>query len=103
MSRYAVAFDLDTRAMDAAGLSPSQRTNIYQQEIPAAFATCGFTRHPQGSLYLTEDDPEKALAAVINFQKTVQTDAPNFCRFVSNVQIFRADDWSDITRDIRMP
>ena len=56
MAQYAIAFDLDTTAMTAAGLSAGDRTRIYQTEIPNALASCGFTAHPQGSLYHTEED-----------------------------------------------
>lgn len=51
MAQYAIAFDLNTKAMKAAGLKDADITRVYQTEIPEALASCGFTVHPQGSLY----------------------------------------------------
>ena len=97
MAKYAIGFDLDTAAMTTAGLTPSDRTTIYQREIPAALRACGFTLHLQGSLYATGDD-QNPLTAIIRLQQTLQKQAPRFCQFVSRVHVFRMEDWSDVTQ-----
>ena len=96
MAQYAVAFDLDTTAMTAAGLSAGDRTRIYQTEIPSALASCGFTAHPQGSLYHTEED-QNPITAIMQLQNALQTQAPQFCQFVKRVHVFRMEEWSDVT------
>ncbi|MGZ5270904.1 MAG: hypothetical protein ACXWC6_09835 [Ramlibacter sp.] len=97
MAQYAIAFDLDTTAMTAAGLQARDRTRIYQQEIPDALARCGFTAHPQGSLYHTETD-QNPITAIMQLQSSLTQHAPNFCRFVRRVHVFRMEEWSDVTQ-----
>ncbi|MFO5783327.1 hypothetical protein ACLBR7_31440, partial [Klebsiella pneumoniae] len=77
MAHYAIAFDLDTKGMKAAGFSPADVTRVYQTEIPQALATCGFTAHPQGSLYHTEMEQDP-ITALMTLQGTLQRQAPNF-------------------------
>jgi virulence-associated protein VapD len=96
MAQYAIAFDLDTTAMKQAGLSDAERTKIYQTEIPQALASCGFTAHPQGSLYHTESEQDP-IAAIMKLQSALVGEAPNFCRFVRRVHVFRMEEWSDVT------
>lgn len=96
MAHYAIAFDLDTKAMTAAGLSNADKTRIYQTEIPNALAACGFTAHPQGSLYHTEAE-QNPITAIMQLQSSLQTQAANFCRFVKRVHVFRMEEWSDVT------
>ena len=96
MAQYAIAFDLDTTAMTAAGLSAGDRTRIYQTEIPNALASCGFTAHPQGSLYHTEED-QNPITAIMQLQNALKTLAPQFCQFVKRVHVFRMEEWSDVT------
>jgi virulence-associated protein VapD len=96
MAQYAIAFDLDTRAMAAAGITPAQRTQIYQTEIPDALASCGFTAHPQGSLYHTESE-QNPITAIMQLQSALTGRAPRFCRYVRRVHVFRMDEWSDVT------
>lgn len=96
MPRYAIAFDLDTVRMDTDGLTSSQRTQIYQREIPNALAACGFRFHIQGSIYHTDDLPN-SLNGVMALQTTLQAIAPGFCRYASSVHIFRMEEWSDVT------
>jgi virulence-associated protein VapD len=96
MAHYAIAFDLDTKAMTAAGVTDSQRTAVYQTEIPNALASCGFTAHPQGSLYHTESDLDP-ITCLMKLQSTLQNDAPNFCTYVRRVHVFRMEEWSDVT------
>lgn len=96
MAHYAIAFDLDTTAMTAAGLTPADRTRIYQQEIPQALAGCGFTAHPQGSLYHTEAD-QNPITAIMQLQSALTRNAPQFCRYVRRAHVFRMEEWSDVT------
>lgn len=96
MAQYAIAFDLDTTAMVAANVTAAQRTNIYQTEIPAALASCGFTVHPQGSLYHTESE-QNPITAIMQLQSALKGKAPRFCRFVRRVHVFRMEEWSDVT------
>lgn len=99
MAQYSIAFDMDTKGMRASGMSDSEITQIYQQEIPQALAKCGFTEHPQGSLYHTrvDQDPVKAL---MNLQRTLTSKAPTFCRWVKRAHVFRMEEWSDVTSEI---
>ena len=96
MAQYAIAFDLDTTAMRNAGLNQADRTRIYQTEIPDALRGCGFTAHAQGSLYHTEAEHDP-ITAIMRLQGALRDDAPNFCRFVSRVHVFRMEEWSDVT------
>lgn len=96
MAQYAIAFDLDTTAMTNAGLSASDRTRVYQREIPEALAACGFTAHPQGSLYHTESNQDP-ITAIMKLQNALKTQAPTFCQYVRRVHVFRMEEWSDVT------
>lgn len=96
MAQYAIAFDLDTKRMRNDGLSDSDRTLIYQKEVQEALEKCGFTEHPQGSLYhtLVERDP---IPAIMDLKETLKEHAPNFCKYVRRVHVFRMEEWSDVT------
>jgi len=96
MAHYAIAFDLDTNAMRAGGLSQADITNVYQTEIPQALAHCGFTAHPQGSLYHTEEEQDP-ITALMQLQSTLKGQAPRFCKYVRRVHVFRMEEWSDVT------
>ena len=96
MAHYAIAFDMDTNAMRDDGVTNTDRTNIYQTEIPTALATCGFTAHPQGSLYHTESDQDP-ITCLMKLQSTLKADAPRFCKYVKRVHVFRMEEWSDVT------
>jgi virulence-associated protein VapD len=96
MAQYAIAFDLDTVAMTTAGMSNADKTNVYQVEIPHALAGCGFTAHPQGSLYHTESE-QNPINAIMQLQSALQTNAPRFCQYVRRVHVFRMEEWSDVT------
>jgi virulence-associated protein VapD len=96
MAQYAIAFDLDTAAMDADGFSRADKTRVYQREIPDALRTCGFTAHPQGSLYHTEAD-QNPITAIMRLQGALRDQAPQFCRYVKRVHVFRMEEWSDVT------
>jgi virulence-associated protein VapD len=96
MAHYAIAFDLDTVAMRNAGVTAAQRTAIYQREIPTALTACGFTAHPQGSLYHTQAE-QNPITAIMQLQSTLTGQAPNFCRYVRRVHVFRMEEWSDVT------
>lgn len=78
------------------GISPAERTQIYQTEIPRALSLCGFTAHPQGSLYHTEAE-QSPITAIMQLQSTLTNHAPRFCRFVKRVHVFRMEEWSDVT------
>jgi len=96
MAQYAIAFDLDTTAMRQAGLADAEVTRIYQTEIPDALRGCGFTAHPQGSLYHTEIEHDP-ITALMTLQSALRDNARNFCRFVRRVHVFRMEEWSDVT------
>jgi virulence-associated protein VapD len=96
MAQYAIAFDLDTTAMKSAGITPAERTKIYQTEIPDALRRCGFTAHPQGSLYHTEAE-QNPITAIMQLQSALTGHAPRFCKFVRRVHVFRMEEWSDVT------
>jgi virulence-associated protein VapD len=96
MAQYAIAFDLDTTAMAREGVTKAQRTQIYQNEIPDALRRCGFTAHPQGSLYHTESE-QNPITAIMQLQSAITGHAPRFCQFVKRVHVFRMEEWSDVT------
>lgn len=96
MAHYAIAFDMDTTAMRNAGMTRGQIVTVYQREIPDALAGCGFTAHPQGSLYHTEAD-QNPITAIMRLQGALTGNAPTFCRFVRRVHVFRMEEWSDVT------
>ena len=96
MAQYAIAFDLDTAGMKANGLSPADVTRVYQREIPDALAACGFTAHPQGSLYHTENEHDP-ITAIMKLQGSLRGSAPTFCQYVRRVHVFRMEEWSDVT------
>ena len=96
MAQYAIAFDLDTKLMESDGISKSDRTNIYQSEIPNALSACGFTAHPQGSLYHTESE-QNPINAIMKLQGSLTNNAPRFCQYVKRVHVFRMEEWSDVT------
>ena len=96
MALYAIAFDMNTVAMRDDGLTGSDITRVYQEEIPTALAACGFTAHPQGSVYHTESDQDP-IRALMQLQGTVQRLAPQFCHYVRSVHVFRMEEWSDVT------
>lgn len=96
MAQYAIAFDLDTTAMKKASFSKSQITNVYQTEIPNALFACGFTAHPQGSLYHTESEQDP-ITAIMQLQSRLKEQAPRFCQYVKRVHVFRMEEWSDVT------
>ena len=96
MAQYAIAFDLDTAGMRAAGMSQSDITRVYQRELPPALASCGFTAHPQGSLYHTEGDRDP-ITALMQLQGALRGSAPIFCQYVRRVHVFRMEEWSDVT------
>ena len=103
MPMYAIAFDLDTKAMNADGLNQSDITNIYQREIPRALEKCGFYKHPQGSLYHTEISDDNPLSALVAMKSILQSQAPHFCIYATNIMVFRMDDWSDVTNILQLP
>ncbi len=96
MAQYAIAFDVDTTSMKNNGYTQSQITNLYQTEIPNALTKCGFTAHPQGSLYHTESDKDP-ISALMQLQSGLKSNAPTFCQYVKRVHVFRLEEWSDVT------
>lgn len=96
MPHYAIAFDLDTKAMTAQGYTRAQITKVYQNEIPRALASCGFTAHPQGSLYHTEAE-QNPMLAIMQLQSALKGQAPIFCQYVSRVHVFLMEQWADVT------
>jgi len=96
MAQYAIAFDVDTKSMRDNGINNSQITTLYQTEIPTALGACGFTAHPQGSLYHTEIDKDP-IVAIMQLQNTLKNQAPTFCKYVRRVHVFRMEEWSDVT------
>mgnify|MGYP006309462753 CR=1 FL=1 len=98
MAQYAIAFDLDTRAMRDDGMDQSQIVGVYQTEIPTALRACGFTVHAQGSLYHTEAGDQQPIHALMRLPGTLQSQAQLFLQYVRRVHIFRMEDWSDVTK-----
>lgn len=68
----------------------------YIPTIPEALAACGFTAHPQGSLYHTESNQDP-ITALMKLQNALKTQALTFCQYVRRVHVFRMEEWSDVT------
>ncbi len=96
MAQYAIAFDLDTVRMRDGGITDSERTQIYQTEIPNALALCGFTVHIQGSVYRTDSEHEP-MHVLIELQNNLRRLAPRFCVYLKRLHIFRVEAISEIT------
>lgn len=96
MAHYAFAFDLSPSDMKAAGKTQADITRVYQKELPEALAKCGFTAHPQGSLYHTESEQDPITALMV-LQGTLKREAPTFCQFAKRIHVFRMEEWSDVT------
>jgi virulence-associated protein VapD len=99
MPRYAISFDLDNTALKAAGYTQSQISNdLYGKEVKTALASCGFTEHPEGSVYhtcnLAEED---SLTPVVKLQNALRQMAPTVCRYVKSIHLFKMEGWSNIT------
>jgi virulence-associated protein VapD len=93
MPQYAITFDVDTTAARAA--MGNGYTVIYA-DARNALATCGFTEHPQWSVYHTRAG-EDGLRSVMMLPAVLQADAPRFCQYVRRVHVFRMEEWSDVT------
>lgn len=103
MPRYAITFDLDRKQMLADGYSEHQiNNNVYTGEVKEALAACGFTEHPEGSVYhtktLQEDD---SLTPIVQLQTMLRQHAPTFCKYVRSIHLFKMEGWSNITDLIR--
>jgi len=96
MAQYVFAFDLDTEQMHNDGYNIREITSVYQTELPDALTRCGFTAHPQDSIYHTENDRDP-VAVIMQLQNTLRAHAPQFCLYVRRVHVFRTDEWSDVT------
>lgn len=95
MPRIAFSFDLDTVAMRNDGVSDSDRTRIYQREIPTALASLGFTLSPEGSLYLTGVMTSSEIIMVsMDFDRRLRKAAPDFCKYVRSAHLMQVDDSS---------
>ncbi|MEH2119881.1 hypothetical protein [Nostoc sp.] len=98
MPRYAISFDLDRKALTTDGYTDSQINNdIYGKEVKTALKKCGFTQHPEGSVYHTEKlNEEDSLAPIVMLQQELQRNAPTFCKYVKSIHLFKMEGWSDI-------
>ena len=96
MAQYGICYDLDTKAMDADGLSDSDKSAIYQVELVKALNKCGLTKHLQYSMYATEDSDD-ALAQIVKLPSQLMNLAPRFCKYVKRFLVVRIEDWGNIT------
>ncbi len=95
MPRVAFSFDLDTVAMREDGLSESDKTRIYQRELPTALAALGFTFSPEGSLYLTGVmTGSEIMMLSMDFDRRLRKAAPSFCKYVASAHLMQVDDAS---------
>ena len=96
MPQYAVCFDLDTKAMERDGLTDSEKTAIYQKEIPKAFKQCGLKRHVQYSMYATEDT-KTALGRIVKMPGILKTRAPLFVKYMKRFVVVIIQDLGNIS------
>ena len=86
---YAIAFDLDTTAMEKNGLSRSQRTAIYNQ-AKYFLAEHGLTEHVQYSMYATEPR-EDALKVILKVITEIKDTRPEFTNYLSRCDVVHID------------
>ena len=84
--------------MDEKGVA---KGTIYNTEVPKALAQCGFTRSSQGSVYYTQETPDRKDAIIEKLKQVLRSQAPQFCQFVNEVAVYRMEEWSDITSDLK--
>lgn len=103
MAQYAISFDLDRVAMVNDGYTDAQiNNNVYSKEVRDALGACGFTEHPEGSVYHTPPmGDEDSLIPIIQLQTTLRAQAPTFCRYVRSIHLFKMEGWSNITPHIQ--
>ena len=83
---YGFTFDLCPSVMKLFGVDPNA---VYQKQMPVAMAKCGFTKHPEGSVYVTGKPLSLAPDEVIqSLVATLPEDAPDFGRFVTRCHLF---------------
>jgi virulence-associated protein VapD len=87
---YAIAFDLDTKAMKEDALTESQVTAIYNQ-AKRFFGDHELTIHTQCSMYATEprEDALKVIFKVIAALKELK---PEFTNYLSRCDVVHIDD-----------
>jgi virulence-associated protein VapD len=97
MARYAVSFDLNRSGMTAAGYTESRITTVYQSDIPRLLARHGFSRHLEGSVYLTEKD-RNGEALALALQQDLIANPPAWGTFVRRAHCYRVEEpFFDIT------
>lgn len=95
MAQYAFAFDLDKAGMDEEGLSKSQITIVYKN-LRNALKAAGFGDKTQESIYRTQAGKEGMLS-LMNLESTLKTLAPDSCKWLKRVHVFRMEEWSNVT------
>lgn len=98
MTNFAFTFDLNSTAIrDAVGQSEMIMT--YQSRLTKALDQAGFTKHPEGSLYLTEaDDGQQAL---MKLKAALMEHNPLFIEYLKSAHIFPVEPWSEATETLR--
>ena len=75
-------------------MSGSKKTILYRK-VGEALDQCGFSEHPQQSLYHTRT--KDAVLSVMTILISINHMVPDFAKYVNSAHIFRLEDWSDVT------
>ena len=98
MPRYAITFDLDSKAATKALGESVVNNELYGTELKGALAVCGFIEHAEGSVYHTElMDEDESLRVIFNLRTALRQYAPRFCKYVKSIHLFEMKGWSNIT------
>lgn len=95
MHTRAIIYDLNTKAMNADGLTKSEITSIYHQG-KKVFEANGMSDHLQYSMYATKNT-EDSLKTIIKVISELPSQAPDFCRYLSRFNVVHIDDSIDLT------
>lgn len=101
MAYYAVSIDLDTTKMKDDNLKPSEITKIYQKELPEALSKIGFKTKLDGLTFVTDSIRNDSLIPIMVFKDDFIAHAPNTCKYLKKIVVFRIDAWADVTELFR--
>lgn len=90
---YAIAFDMDTKEMEATYGNPNWRHGY--SEIGAILRTHGFDDHKQGSVYFGDRERVTAVTCVVAVQD-VAHQLPWFSASVRDIRMLRIEEEDDL-------
>jgi virulence-associated protein VapD len=95
---YVYVFDLNNSAMrDQGGMTPAEIQNVYKK-IKRAMLACGFSDHPQCTVYSTRKPIVPGLAR-LSIIASLQEHAPEALVYTNHALLLRREDWSNLKAD----